>query len=114
MNQNARQKRESSIERDLYRLMNTSNFGTDFRNNTENCKFEPIYDKIGEISLIKKYETIFGNEKYKLLVSKQCVKKSNKHLMKKSFPEIPTIVNLKLEDVRYIEKEQKMLTHSNL
>ena len=58
MNQNARQKAESSIERDFYQLMNNSNFGIYCINNIDNFKFEPIYDKFGEISL---YEKLFGN-----------------------------------------------------
>ena len=45
--------------------MNNTNFGIDCRNNINNCQFEPIYDKIGEITFIKKYENIFGNEQYK-------------------------------------------------
>ena len=44
--------------------MDNSNFEIDCRNNISNFKFEPIYDEIGEISFIKKYENIFGNEKY--------------------------------------------------
>ena len=60
MNQNARQKAESSIERDFYQLMNNSNFGIYCINNIDNFKFEPIYDKFGEISL---YEKLFGNDK---------------------------------------------------
>ena len=55
MNQNARQKAESSVERDFYKLINNANFGIDCRNNIDNCKFEPIYNEIGEIGFIKKY-----------------------------------------------------------
>ena len=32
-----------------------NNFGYDCRNNLDNCKFEPICDKINEISYIRKY-----------------------------------------------------------
>ena len=31
MHQNARQKAESSVERDFYKLMNNSNFGIDYK-----------------------------------------------------------------------------------
>ena len=65
MNQNARQKTETPVGRDFYKLMNNANFGIDCRNNIDNCKFEAIYDETGEVSCIKKYANIFGNEKYK-------------------------------------------------
>ena len=65
MNQNARQKTETPVGRDFYKLMNNVNFGIDCRNNIDNCKFEAIYDETGEVSCIKKYVNIFGNEKYK-------------------------------------------------
>ena len=65
MNQNASQKAQIPIERDFYKLMNNDNFGIDCRSNINNCKFEPIYDEIGEINFIKKYANIFENEKYK-------------------------------------------------
>ena len=42
--------------------MNDANFGNDCRNNIDNSKLEPIYDEIGEISYIKKFHTIFGND----------------------------------------------------
>lgn len=42
--------------------MNNSNFGIDSRNNIDNCKFEPIYHDIGEVSFIKKYENVFGSK----------------------------------------------------
>ena len=60
MNQNARQKAESSIERDFYQLMSSSNFGIYCINNIDNFKFKPIYHEFGEISL---YEKLFGNDK---------------------------------------------------
>ena len=65
MSHKARQKAKTLVERDFYKLTNNANFGIDRQNNIGNCKFEPIYDEIGEISFIKKYLNIFGNEKYK-------------------------------------------------
>ena len=50
MNQNARQKAKTPIKRDFYKLMNNANFGIGCRNNIDNCKFEPIYGKIDDIS----------------------------------------------------------------
>ena len=57
MNHNARQKAKTPAERDIYKLTNNANFGIDWQNNIGNCKFEPIYDEIGEISF-KLYITI--------------------------------------------------------
>ena len=63
INQNARQKAEATVERNFYKLMNNAHFGIDCQNNIDNCKFELIDDEIDEISFIKKYVNIFGNEK---------------------------------------------------
>ena len=65
MNQKARQKATSSVERDFYKLLNNSNPGIDCRNNIDNCILEPLYDEIGEIAYIKKFCTIFSNETYR-------------------------------------------------
>ena len=63
MNQKSRRKGTSSFKCDFYKLLNNANFGNDCRNNINNCYFEPIYDEIGEISYIKKFDSIFDNEK---------------------------------------------------
>ena len=55
MNQKSRQNAKNNIEKDFYKLMNNANFGFDCRNNANNTKFEPIINKINEISYIKKY-----------------------------------------------------------
>ena len=57
--------------------MGNANFGIDCRNNIGKCKFEPIYNEIGEISFIGKYANIFGNEKYKDLA---CIKMIHKEI----------------------------------
>ena len=62
MNQKARQNGTSPIECDFYKLLNYSNFGISCRNNIDNWKLEPIQDKVGEISYVKKFNTIFDNE----------------------------------------------------
>ena len=64
-NQKARQKATSPVELDFYKLLNNANFGNYCRNNIDNCSFEPIYDKISEIAYIKKFDSIFDNEKYR-------------------------------------------------
>ena len=63
MNQKFRQTTSSKVEKDFYKLLNNSNFGIDCRNNIDNCYLEPIYDSFYEISYIKKYTTIFFDEK---------------------------------------------------
>ena len=40
--------------------MNNANFGFDCRSNTNNTKFEPIIDEIGEITYIKKYYNVLS------------------------------------------------------
>ena len=65
MNQKSRQKATSSVERGFYKLLNNGNFGIDCRNNIDNRYFEPIYDEIGEIAYIKKFDSIFDNEKHR-------------------------------------------------
>ena len=52
MNQKARQTASSSVEKDFYKLLNSSNFGIDCRNNIDNCYLEPLYDDFSEISYI--------------------------------------------------------------
>ena len=42
--------------------MNNANFGFDYRNNTNNTKFEPIVDEIGEMTYIKKYYDLFDSQ----------------------------------------------------
>lgn len=41
------------------------------KNNIDNCKLEPIYDEIGEIPYIIKFDTIFDNENYRDFYSPQ-------------------------------------------
>ena len=59
MNQKSRQQSKNSVEKDFYKLMNNSNFGYDYRNNIDNCKFVPIFDEYKEISFINRYHNIF-------------------------------------------------------
>ena len=61
-NQRSRQNVKNAIEKDFFTLMNNANFGYDCRNNLNNAKFEPIIDKINEISYIKKYYNLFDNK----------------------------------------------------
>ena len=63
MNQKSRQNSKTSIEKDLYKLLNSANFGYDRRNNLDNSKFEPICDEINEISYVINYhKSLFDKE----------------------------------------------------
>ena len=55
MNQKSRQETKKSIKKDFYKLMNSSNFGYDCRNNLGNCQFAPIFDELKEITYLKGY-----------------------------------------------------------
>ena len=57
-NQHKRQKVKTSIEKEFYKLINNANFGYDCRNNANNAKFQPIIDKVNEITYIKKYNLL--------------------------------------------------------
>ena len=63
MNQNARKKPTSKVEKDFYKLLNNSNFRNDCRNNVGNCNLELLYDGAEEVKYIKKYSNIFSDYK---------------------------------------------------
>ena len=75
MNQKARQKATSSVERDFYKLLNNSNVGIYCRNNIDNCILKPFNDEVAEISYIKKFYTIFGNDAYRDFFSPTVMRK---------------------------------------
>ena len=65
MNQKARQKATSSVERDFFKLLNKSSFAIDCRFNIDNCIFEPLYNDLAEISYIKHFTTIFSDNTFR-------------------------------------------------
>ena len=69
MNQKPRQKATSSVERDLKKLLNNSNFGIDCRNNIDTCFLEPLYDDFSEISYIENFTTIFNDATFRFFFS---------------------------------------------
>ena len=62
MNQKSKQQSRNKVEKDFYKLMNNSNFGYDCRNNLDNCKFVPIFDKYNELTYIHRYHDIFDQK----------------------------------------------------
>ena len=73
MNQKSRQLSKSDVEKDFFKLINNSYFGYDCRNNLDNCKFNPIFDELGEITYVNRYHNIF-DEKVSSFVSTDLVK----------------------------------------
>ena len=59
MNQNSRQQAKDEVTKDFFKLMNNSNFGYDCRNNLDNCKFNPIFDELNEMTNVTRYHNIF-------------------------------------------------------
>ena len=62
MNQKSRQQSKNNVEKDFYKLMNNSNFDYDCRNNLDNCKFVPIFDKYKELTYIHGYHNNFDQK----------------------------------------------------
>ena len=58
MNQNSRQQAKDEVTKDFFKLMNNSNFGYDCRNNLDNCKFNPIFDELKEITNVNRSHSI--------------------------------------------------------
>ena len=65
MNQKSRQKATSCVERDFFKLLNSSNFRLDCTNNIDNCILESLDDGFTEISYVKKITTIFNDDTFR-------------------------------------------------
>ena len=65
MNQKARQRATSSVEKDCYKLLNNSNFGIDCRNNIGNCFLEPLHGDFSEISYVKRFTRILNDDAFR-------------------------------------------------
>ena len=59
MNQVSRQQAKTKVEKDFYKLMTSSNFENDCRNNIDNCNIKAIYDEIEEISYVQRYASLY-------------------------------------------------------
>ena len=62
MNQVSRQNAKTDVEKNFYKLTINSNFDYDSQNNADNCFFQPIYEKIEELSYAKRYQNVFDKD----------------------------------------------------
>ena len=114
-NQKSRQQSKNSAEKDFHKLMNTSNFGYDCRNNIDNCKFVPIFEQYKEITFINRYHNIFDEKVSKFVTSdllkSQIEEEYNDKLMKldkdDKFYEIK-LQTLKTERLSSLEAAEKI------
>ena len=91
MNQKSQQKAKNSVEKDFQKLLNNSSFHYDCRNNIGNYYFEPLSDRLEEISYLKKYQRVFDAEMSAFLncdLAEQEIKNEfNQKLLKLKFDE---------------------------
>ena len=130
MNQKSRQLSKNDVEKDFFKLMNNSNFGYDCRNNLDNCKFNPIFDELGEITYTNRYHNIF-DEKVSSFVSPDLAKQRVEEKFNDKLARLDKedqFYNIKFQTIKYkplaeleaaeksdgnknkIEKEQNQLT----
>ena len=87
MNQSARKKATSKVEKDFYKLLNNSNFGNDCRNNVGNCNLELLYDGAEEVKYIKKYSNIFSDYKLREFFTESALLQQVKNEIKQKIEE---------------------------
>ena len=95
MNQKSCQTASSKVEKDFCKLFNNSNFGSDCRNNIDNCSLELVYDGINEIHYMKRYTNIITDQKCRDLFSPDLMRRE----MEGEFEE--KLKNLNKEDPAY-------------
>ena len=64
MNQRSRQKATTDVKNYFYKLLSNLNFGIDCKSNINSRTLEPLYDELGEITFIKKYDDMFDRRNY--------------------------------------------------
>ena len=74
MNQVSRQKAQTDVEKDFYKLMNNTDIGDDCRNNVDNSYFLPIYNEIDELLYTGRYQNVC-DESISDFVSSEIVEK---------------------------------------
>ena len=99
MNQKSRQKSKNNVEKDLYKLMDGSNFGYDCRNSIGNCQFVSIFDEYREVTYINRYHNIFDKK-----VSSFITPDMLKHKAEEEFND--KLMKLDKEDIFYEIKLQ--------
>ena len=77
--------------------MNNSNFDYDCRNNLDNCKFNPIFDELGEITYVNRYHNIF-DEKVSSFVSTDLVKQ---YVEEKFNDKLAKLLNLLIKEDQF-------------
>ena len=95
--------------------MNNANFGSDCRNNADNCDFVPIFDEINEIYSLQKYYSLIDPKIDKFVSGKLIEDYVNDKLMQKShkldasdpFYEIK-LTSLKQEQQEGLEAAKKL------
>ena len=115
MNQRSWQTTKNAAEKDFHKLLSNANFGYDCRNNLDNCKFDPIYDEIGEITYIRKYHNIYDNEVLKFvnsnLIEKHIEKTYNEKLL--HIKDDNSFKNYKIEYLKTEKKNQMKKLYVN-
>ena len=84
MNQKSRQESKTNAEKDFYKLMNNSNFGSDCRNNADNIDFVPIFDEINDVFELQKYYNLC-NPKIEDFVSAKVIEESVENKFNEKF-----------------------------
>ena len=64
MNQRSRQKATTDVKNYFYKLLSNLNFGIDCKSSIDSRTLEPLYDELGEIAFIKKYDDMFDRRNY--------------------------------------------------
>ena len=108
MNQKSRQQSKNSIEKDFYELMKNSNFGSDCRNNLDNCKFVRIFDNDNLITFINRYRNIF-DPKISQFVTSELLKADieEKYNNKSSKSDKEDKIKLQTERLQQLEAAEK-------
>ena len=121
MNQHSIQSAKYTIQRDFFKLLKNANFGYACRNNLDNCKCIPIFDKLSEITYLKKYYNFFNPDISKFVSSELLEKETDENFKDEiikiqqndPFCRIKTALNNKrkedLEAIDAFKKRQRRL-----
>ena len=95
INQHWRQNAKKSVENDFFKLLSNANFDCNCRNNFDNCFFEPISDKIAEITYIKKYYNLF-EKLYSSFVRSDLIKAEIEKTYNDKYQQLKMTIHLKM------------------